>query len=111
MNKLIIAYVIIVGLGVAYLMLDYMLVYAQQFPTLPPSNSTSLSLLSNQSGQSLVESFGTPEAIIQSVIDEAKKPGLTNRMIDECGLLETDRSIEEGRESLECQERIMNESK
>jgi hypothetical protein len=35
MNKLIIAAVIIVGLGVAYLMLDYVLVYAQQFPTLP----------------------------------------------------------------------------
>jgi hypothetical protein len=32
-------------------------------------------------------------------------------MIDECGLLETDRSIEEDEESLECQERIMNESK
>lgn len=111
MNKLIIAAVIIVGLGIAYLMLDYMLVYAQQFPTLPPSNSTSLSLLSNQSGQSLVESFGTPEAIMQSGIDEAKAPGLTNRMIDECGLLETGRSIKEGKESLECQERIMNESK
>jgi hypothetical protein len=102
MNKLIIAAVIIVGLGVAYLMLDYLLVYAQGFPTLPPSNSTSLSLLSNQSGQSLVESFGSPEV---------KKPGLTDRMIDDCGVLETDRSIEEGKESLECQERIMNESK
>jgi hypothetical protein len=48
---------------------------------------------------------------MQSVIDEAKKPGLTNRMIDECGLLETDRSVEEGKKSLECQEKIMNESK
>ena len=44
---------------------------------------------------------------MQSVIDEQKKPGLTNRMIDECGLLETDRSIEEDEESLECQERII----
>jgi hypothetical protein len=48
---------------------------------------------------------------MQSVIDEAKKPGLTDRMIDDCGLLETGRSIEEGKESLECQERILNESK
>lgn len=55
------------------------LAHAQQFPILPPSNSTNLAPLSNlsvtnQSGQSLVESFGSPQALMQAVIDEAQKP-------------------------------------
>ncbi|MGC1133042.1 MAG: hypothetical protein WA941_09475 [Nitrososphaeraceae archaeon] len=111
MNKLILVAIVIVGLGIAYLTLDYMLVYAQPFPIAPPSNSTNLFPLSNQSKQSLVGSSGSLESLMQSVIDEAEKPGLIDTMIDECRVLETGRSIEEGKEFLECQERILNESK
>lgn len=58
-------------------------VNAQQFPTASPSNSTNLSPLSNlsmtnQTGESLVESFGSPQSLMESVIREAQNTNATD---------------------------------
>jgi Ca2+-binding RTX toxin-like protein len=58
-------------------------VYAQQFPVASPSNSTNLSPLSNlsmtnQTGESLVESFGSPQSLMDAVIREAQNTNATD---------------------------------
>jgi hypothetical protein len=56
---------------------------AQQFPIDSPSNSTNLSPLSNlsmtnQTGESLVESFGSPQSLMEAVIREAQNTNATD---------------------------------
>lgn len=58
-------------------------VNAQQFPTASPSNTTNLSPLSNlsmtnQTGESLVESFGSPQSLMEAVIREAQNTNATD---------------------------------
>lgn len=58
-------------------------VNAQQFPVDSPSNSTNLSPLSNlsmtnQTGESLVESFGSPQSLMEAVIREAENTNATD---------------------------------
>ncbi|MFY9966221.1 MAG: hypothetical protein WBP83_09600 [Nitrososphaeraceae archaeon] len=58
-------------------------VNAQQFPIASPSNSTNLSPLSNlsmtnQTGESLVESFGSPQSLMEAVIREAQNTNATD---------------------------------
>jgi hypothetical protein len=58
-------------------------VNAQQFSVDSPSNSTNLSPLSNlsmtnQTGESLVESFGSPQSLMEAVIREAENTNATD---------------------------------
>jgi hypothetical protein len=58
-------------------------VNAQQLPLASPSNSTNLSPLSNlsmtnQTGESLVESFGSPQSLMDAVIREAQNTNATD---------------------------------
>lgn len=58
-------------------------VNAQQLPIASPSNSTNLSPLSNlsmtnQTGESLVESFGSPQSLMEAVIREAENTNATD---------------------------------
>jgi Ca2+-binding RTX toxin-like protein len=58
-------------------------VNAQQFPIASPSNSSNLSPLSNlsvtnQTGESLVESFGSPQSLMEAVIREAENTNATD---------------------------------
>lgn len=58
-------------------------VNAQQFPIASPSNSTNPSPLSNlsmtnQTGESLVESFGSPQSLMEAVIREAQNTNATD---------------------------------
>ena len=86
-------------------------VYAKQFNIAPLSNSRILSPLSNlrmanHTGESLVESLGSPQALMEASINEAKKPGKADRMVKECDLFETDKTLEV-REQVECAHRIL----
>lgn len=69
--------------------------YAQGFPIASPSNSTDLSPLSNlsmtnQTGESLVESFGSPQSLMEAVIREAENTNATDFAARQ--LIETTRS-------------------
>jgi hypothetical protein len=87
-------------------------VYAKQFNIAPLSYSRILSPLSNlrmanHTGESLVESLGSPQALMETAINEAKKPGKVDRMVKGCDLFETDKTLEEVREQVECAQRIL----
>jgi len=86
-------------------------VYERQFPTALPSNFTDFSPLSNfsmvnQAGESLVKPFGSSQALMEALIGESQKPGKVDRMVEECDLLETDKTLEDGREQVKCTNRI-----
>ena len=86
--------------------------HAQKFPITYPSDSTNHSRLfnlgmANQTGGSLVESFGSPQALVEAVRGEAQKPKKVDRMVEKFGLFETDKTLEEGKEQVKCTNRMM----
>jgi len=86
-------------------------VYEQQFHTALPSNFTDFSPLTsfsmaNQTGESAVTPFGSSQALMEALIGESQKPGKVDRMVEECDLLETDKTLEGGKEQVKCTNRI-----
>lgn len=94
----------VIGLG-----LQLQMAYGQQFPIPPPNGSTLAPLSPLDSNVTIGgKSYESPQALMESVIKQAQEPTTLDKMIEECDILKTEPSTEE---NLECQERVMNESK